>query len=97
MTRKDCIRKYILGPEVRVYTITTMVLMLIMTIVTFASRPWESFPLRVFNFAQIMTLFFLFLCKTLHTCRLIEQCNLFMKSYTCFMVCLFMLITISGF
>ena len=97
MTRKDCIRKYILGPEVRSFTITTTVLILILTIATFAIRPWRSLPLRVFTFAQIMSLFFLFLCKTLHSCRLIDQCNLFMTSYTCCMICLYLLITICGF
>ena len=97
MTRKDCIRKYLFGPEVRIYTITTTTLVLILITVTFVTKPWDSFPLRVFNFAQIMSLFFLFLCKTLHSSRLIEQCNLFMKSYTCFILSLYTLITICGF
>ena len=97
MTRKDCIRKFILGPEVRKYTITTSVLVLILSIATFASSIWNFIPLRVFIFAQIISLMLLVLCKTLHACGFIGASRMFMKSYSCFMICFYILITVCAF
>ena len=101
MTRKQCIEKNCCGKAVRVYTISTTVICLLLTVATlFIVQPWNFLLLDTFIIAQIATvgiIIFIKLFDVCFSCCCGLQESKLQLSIVIVLACLYLNATICGF